>query len=69
MTAKDDFRKAWHHLLKAQELTKRHLHRHLYPIVYEDFTYLSDTLNQLATEGAIQPEPKPGQNVAASRSK
>lgn len=69
MSAKDDFRKAWRLIRRARRLTTPHLDQYLYPIVFEDFAYLSDTLYQLATEGALQPETETGQNAAASRSK
>lgn len=58
MTAKDDFRKAYRAVKRARRLTTPHLSQHLYPIVFENFAYLVDTLYHLATEGPIQPLPR-----------
>jgi len=57
MTARNDFRKAYRAVKRARRLATPHLTRHLYPIVFEDFAYLVDSLYQLATEGPIKPLP------------
>lgn len=59
MSAKADFRYAQRLVHRAEKLTKRHLDPRLYAQTFEDFDYLIKTLDQLATEGAIQPTTKP----------